>query len=83
MFILGMVVGSFLGYALLAIFVVGKGGDNIQYRDYGDAFDDGVSYGLNLNREHGAILAVNGDEIMVQYQDGIIKRFREVKLDEN
>jgi hypothetical protein len=47
-----------------------------------EAFDDGVSYGLNLNRENGAIIAVNGAEIMVQYKDGTIKRFFEVKVAE-
>jgi len=81
MFFLGMMVGICIGYALLAIFVVGKSGDNTVYRDHVEAFDDGVSYGLNLNRDNGSILAVNGDEIMVQYQDGMMKRFREVTGD--
>lgn len=82
MFFLGMIVGSFIGFVGLALFV---GGNNktTTYRDASEAFDDGVSYGLMLNRANGAIIAVNGDEIMVQYEDGMMKRFCEVKLDQD
>lgn len=72
MFILGMMVGACLGYVLLAMFIVNKN------TSASEAFDDGVSYGLMLNRANGAIIATNKDEIMVQYEDGTTKRFREV-----
>ena len=78
MFFLGLVVGSILGFIVLGLFI----GGNVQNADTMEAFDEGVSYGLNLGREHGAIIATNKDEIMVQYKDGMIKRFREVKNDE-
>ena len=78
MFFLGLFVGVILGFIVLSLFV----GGNSQNADTMEAFDEGVSYGLNLGREHGAIIATNKDEIMVQYKDGMIKRFREVKNDE-
>lgn len=78
-FILGMVVGVLLGFIILSLLVVGKDADG--YSDYSEAFDDGVSYGLTMNRENGAIIATNQDEIMVQYQDGMMKRFREVGVE--
>ncbi len=74
MFILGFFLGTMVGFLTLSIFAAGK-----PAIDTMEAFDDGVSYGLNLNREHGGIIAANGDEIMVQYLDGMTKRFREVK----
>lgn len=74
MFFLGMIVGGIFGFLAIGIFV-GRSPDH----DTMEAFDDGVAYGLNLNRENGAIIATNNDEIMVQYKDGTMKRFREVK----
>ena len=78
MFFLGLVVGSILGFIVLGLFI----GGNVQNTDTMEAFDDGVAYGLNLGKEQGSIFATNNDEIMVQYNDGMIKRFREVKNDE-
>jgi hypothetical protein len=69
-FIIGFTLGGFLGVLILAIFVAGKSETDTE---------DGVSYGLRLNRDNGAIIATNNDEIMVEYKDGMTKRFREVK----
>jgi len=77
MFFLGFILGGLAGFLLLGIFAAGK-----PEIDKMEAFDDGVSYGLNLNRENGAIIAVNDAEIMVQYKDGTIKRLFEVKVAE-
>lgn len=74
MFFLGLFVGSIVGALLIAMFAAGK-----PEIDRMEAFDEGVAYGLNLDKEQGYILATNKDEIMVQYKDGMIKRFREVK----
>ena len=73
-FIIGFILGGFLGILTLAIFVAGK-----PETDTTEAFEDGVEYGLRLNRENGGIIAHNDDEIMVEYKDGMTKRFREVK----
>jgi hypothetical protein len=74
MFIIGFITGGFLGFLTLAIFAAGR-----PETDTTEAFEDGVAYGLRLNRENGAIIAHNDDEIMVEYKDGAMKRFREVK----
>ena len=78
MFFIGLIIGGSIGY-IIAAFMIGvkSNKDNVM-----DAFDDGVSYGLNLGREYGAIIATNKDEIMVQYKDGMMKRFREVNNDQ-
>jgi len=75
MFFLGFILGGIAGFLLIGIFAAGK-----PQIDAMEAFDEGVSYGLNLNRENGAIIAINGDEIMVQSKDGTLKRFHEVKV---
>lgn len=74
MFFLGLFIGSIVGALVIAMFTVDK-----PVIDYGEAFDEGVAYGLSLDKEQGYILATNKNEIMVQYNDGMIKRFREVK----
>lgn len=71
--IIGFVLGYLVGFLTLAIFAAGK-----SETDTTEAFDDGVAYGLRLNKENGTIIAHNDDEIMVEYKDGM-KRFREVK----
>jgi cytosine/uracil/thiamine/allantoin permease len=73
-FIIGFILGGFLGILTLAIFVAGK-----PETDTTEAFEDGVEYGLKLGRDNGAIIAHNDDEIMVEYKDNVTKRFREVK----
>jgi hypothetical protein len=80
-FILGIIVGMCVGLLLLIKLDNDKKEkvfNPIDDIEASDAFDDGVSYGLMLNRTNGAIIAVNKDEIMVQYEDGATKRFREV-----
>jgi cytosine/uracil/thiamine/allantoin permease len=74
-FIIGFILGGFLGILTLAIFVAGK-----PETDTTEAFEDGVEYGLKLGRDNGAIIAHNDDEIMVEYKDNVTKRFREVKV---
>lgn len=74
MFFLGMVIGF-----SLSIFVGSDEKTKSRYRDHTEAFEDGVSYGMSLNKPNGAIIATNNDEIMVEYADGMMKRFREVK----
>jgi hypothetical protein len=74
MFILGFFLGTMVGFLTLAIFAAGK-----PETDTTEAFEDGVAYGLRLNRENGSIIATNDNEIMVEYKDGMMKRFREVK----
>jgi hypothetical protein len=74
MFISGLFVGTIVGFLTLAIFAAGK-----PETDTTTAFEDGVAYGLKLGRDNGAIIATNDDEIMVEYKDGMMKRFREVK----
>ena len=73
-FIIGFTLGGFLGFLTLAIFAAGK-----PETDTTAAFEDGVEYGLKLGRDNGAIIAHNNDEIMVEYKDGMMRRFREVK----
>ena len=75
-FIIGFILGGFLGILTLAIFVAGK-----PETDTTEAFEDGVEYGLKLGRDNGAIIAHNDDEIMVEYKDNVTKRFREVTDD--
>jgi hypothetical protein len=74
MFILGFFLGTMVGFLALAMFAAGK-----PETDTTEAFEDGVAYGLRLNRENGSIIATNDNEIMVEYKDGMMKRFREVK----
>ena len=73
-FILGFFLGGIFGVLILAIFAINK-----PEIDTTEAFNDGVSYGMSLNKPNGAIIATNNDEIMVEYADGMMKRFREVK----
>ena len=74
-FIIGFILGGFLGILTLAMFVAGK-----PETDTTEAFEDGIAYGLKLGRDNGAIIATNDDEIMVEYEDNVTKRFREVKV---
>ena len=67
-------IGVIIGFLCLAVFVASK-----PERDSIQAFEDGVSYALDLHLKNGGIIATNGNEIMVQYEDGTMKRFREVE----
>lgn len=73
MFILGLFLGSMLGILMLGIFVANK--PEIDRMEF---FDDGVAYAVSRNKINGTIIATNNDEIMVEYTDGMMKRFRDV-----
>jgi hypothetical protein len=79
---MSFILGIFIGFCISLLTIVqmdrNKEQNVFSHGDMTEHFDEGVSYGLMLNREHGAIIAVNDDEIMVQYDDGTTKRFREV-----
>jgi hypothetical protein len=79
---MSFILGIFIGFcvSLLAIVQMDRNKEQnvFSHSDMTGQFDEGVSYGLMMNRENGAIIAVNDDEIMVQYDDGTTKRFREV-----
>ena len=77
-FILGIFIGFFVCFLIIVEMDKNKEQNSFYYIDPTDAFEDGVSYGLMMNGKNGAIIAVNDDEIMVQYDDGTTKRFREV-----
>ena len=79
---MSFIFGIFIGFCISLLTIVqmdrNKEQNVFSHDEMSEQFDEGVSYGLMLNREHGAIIAVNDDEIMVQYDDGTMKRFREV-----
>jgi hypothetical protein len=73
MFILGISLGCTIGILTLALFAAGK-----PEIDSTESFEQGISYALSRNKIDGAIIATNNNEIMVEYANGIVKRFRDV-----